>query len=147
MNLSEAMKLGAAMTPKSTCVFFGDDGSTCAMGAACFSVGIGKDDLFLDIRAMHKRFPILDLFVQHPEEPQTRIELSLTVYDLNDNYGWTREKIANWIEMVEVLQSTAAACASTQTKQPAVGVAARGGDVAINDSDRPAVVPISGAAN
>lgn len=67
-------------------------GNTCAVGAACVGAGVT-----LSFPAAELRFPVLTRRVKHPVQEVTSELISILV-SLNDSHGWTRERIADWLE-------------------------------------------------
>jgi hypothetical protein len=111
MKLSEAMRRGSMMGPQIAWKLFGPDDSSCAMGAAFKGVGISSKGTVFDLIGIgYQIFPILQV---HPAPPvplhpcpvdwctaKTDTMWSIIV-DLNNNHGWTREQIADWVETIE----------------------------------------------
>lgn len=58
----------------------------------------GRPSFFHELRAM---FPCLDEQVTHPETGDREYVHSIVI-DLNDEYGWTRHQIADWLEEIPV---------------------------------------------
>jgi len=99
-------------------------GASCALGAA-YEGEFGTPPLVLRDEymppmvdggdgAMHdalgKRFPILNKEVIYPENTDfdgsifggIRSELRSVIISLNDEYGWTRGRIANWLKKLRI---------------------------------------------
>lgn len=97
MKLSDAIRLGAMMKPQAFNVFRNDHG-TCALGAASDAVG----------GVNIKTFPIIDVDsaacpVCHQTwttTPQTSAGGAAIVH-LNDYHRWTREAVADQVEIWE----------------------------------------------
>ena len=54
---------------------------------------------------VNKAFPVLQKMVAHPilrEEPLVRMPLQTVIISLNDQYKWSREQIADWLETLDV---------------------------------------------
>ena len=54
---------------------------------------------------VNKAFPVLQNMVAHPilrEEPLVRMPLQTVIISLNDQYKWSREQIADWLETLDV---------------------------------------------
>ena len=105
MKLSEAIRLGAMMKPKGD-GHFEQAGRTCALGAAMDAVGLldAASDIALNIRDVYgKHFPVLRSLVRHPDSRMGVVQwrLDAVIVDLNDDCGWTREQIADWVEQIE----------------------------------------------
>lgn len=104
MRFSEAIRLGATMKPQTFDRFF-DGVGTCAIGAAYDAIG----DLGLDTEEWADAVARFDS-VACPECGRDRLailELSGTarnvVTHLNDFHRWTRERIADFVELHEPL--------------------------------------------
>ena len=106
MRLSEAIRLGAMLSPQTRGAFFsrrGDAVATCALGAASVATGIGE------LAGMHlsEQWPILDMIVPRDKLPQelrfrhTALSIANAVMALNDSAGWSRNRIADWVEKFE----------------------------------------------
>lgn len=96
MLLSEAIRLGAMLRPQGRLTMFPGDAS-CALGAAMEAVGLRdhclayKRDMGIDNTMLARRtFPILF----------GAIDPIFGIAARNDS-GWTREKIADWVEGIE----------------------------------------------
>lgn len=105
MKLSEAIRLGSMLAPKGVGVLVDVDGHTCALGAACDAVSvrirIGQRGVN---NATFKRWPILRMLVAPPVPDlagRKRVSVSVAIQTLNDQSGWSRERIADWIETLE----------------------------------------------
>lgn len=105
MKLSEAIRLGAMLTPQGIGGYF-DQVGTCALGAASEALGMvpaieetnGRPHVpYNELSAV---YPWLERQVMHPVRGE---ELSgcVVIYTLNDVNCWTREQIADWVESVE----------------------------------------------
>lgn len=90
--LSEAIRLGATLSPQIRGMLSDDDGRTCAIGAALLATGNLKPR---HIRA-NKLFPALGLVVEITPKGKP-ITLAAKVVNLNDRDSWSREQIADWI--------------------------------------------------
>lgn len=116
MKLSEAIRLGAMLKPQGA-----GSGSakphadaTCALGAAIESAGLSYDHDFTSVRerwpfvsAVRLACPLRDErtiyqhgMVCHTFFAQSRQLLDL-IWHLNDAHGWSRERIADWVESIE----------------------------------------------
>jgi hypothetical protein len=116
MKLSEAIRLGSMLKPQLTNALFISGGKSCALGAALDAIGQKVRD-FDGFGAVEAAFPICLIRIKHPNEPRT-YDLDEVIADLNDNHGWTREQIADWVEAIEHAQE--------QPTEPVdVGVAVR----------------------
>ena len=97
MKLSEAIRAGAKLTPqvKGELVF---DGATCALGAAYHAVS-GN----IPIMTMNTEEVVRYLGIDTKKKvwcPVTEHWKTIqdAIIDLNDDYGWSREKIADWLD-------------------------------------------------
>jgi hypothetical protein len=110
MRLSEAIRLGAMMSPQARGHFFqravSDKESviaTCALGAAALAVG---GSIFHFAGPAHSRWPILGVLVPENELPagivaRRSLRLADVIMMLNDKEGWTRTEIADWVDQFE----------------------------------------------
>ena len=95
IKLSEAIALGAMKKPKAIGKLFNGIG-TCAIGAALDAINEPFDICFLP-----KRWdPILRLGVAHPITG-CEVKVRSIIVELNDEYDWTRERIAAWVATIE----------------------------------------------
>lgn len=98
MRLSESIRLGATMRPQ----IFNDlssDKGTCALGAAREALGLTEPCDFLS-----NRFPLLEnVMALCPECSWDLHERTLyaAIIHLNDTHKWTREQIADFVELHE----------------------------------------------
>jgi len=102
-RLSEAIRLGSLLKPQAYGYYFDDVGS-CALGAAADANGIDLinvqyDDWETEVYEFLERiYPwITTLQVQYPHKVGVWEVMSRIIPDLNDKYGWTRERIADWV--------------------------------------------------
>lgn len=105
MRLSDAIRAGAKMKPhgvgSSTVVSTGE--KVCALGAAACGAGIDTISSFAAYNILKNRFPILREEVRcesNPSKCRTG-DVCEVIYHLNDGDGWSRERIADWVEQVE----------------------------------------------
>lgn len=112
MPLSQAIRLGAMMRPQCVGGWMDGDGA-CALSAAAMAVGIEPvmflidQRLIVDYCAIRRRWPVLDLRVPGPVDGFEAPVYEL-IYDLNDYFGWSRERIADWVEQIEQQQEAQA---------------------------------------
>ena len=96
MKLSEAIREGAKLRPQCTSgEYFDLDGTSCAMGAA-FEAETGHTNLSND--RLEHAFPELARPTKKPINYGTSGSLEYAIARLNDEYKWTREQIADWVE-------------------------------------------------
>jgi len=105
LKLSEAIRLGAMLRPQAvgTCFTFSDAGelfSTCALAAGCEAAGWGHTGKEL-FGFLDTHFPIVRECVPHPLIHDNVFCLRAIIIQLNDKCGWSRERIADWVETVE----------------------------------------------
>jgi hypothetical protein len=107
MRLSEAIRLGAMLRPQAKFHFFADGGS-CALGAAFEACGalVFPRSSFMGVEGI-RIFPILTALVEHPITKSIG-SLWLAIVWLNNYDGWTRERIADWVETIEKEMEAAA---------------------------------------
>lgn len=113
LKLSEAIRLGAMLTPQG----FGNDAlsgeARCALGAAAAAAGM---QCIFTLHLLVERWPFLHTEVAYPTSTHRRIRLETTragdllllrsaIWRLNDVSGWTREQIADWVETIEAQQA------------------------------------------
>lgn len=112
-KLSEAIRLGAMLKPQCTGKLMTVSGpeKTCALGAALDSIGAIKrervifqhdDDAIPALRYTEPEdlWPILRTLIIHPVDA-VACDLQSVIISLNDDYLWTREGIADWVETIE----------------------------------------------
>ncbi len=102
MRLSEAIRLGATMKPQCYGYFYrGDERtSSCAIGAACDAIGVHPDNI-----SVMQVWPVTTILngIPCPVPGCTRPGGSWMVTHLNDRHQWTRERIADFVELHEPL--------------------------------------------
>jgi hypothetical protein len=111
MRLSEAIRLGAMISPQARGHFFQQTVSgkesviaTCALGAASLAAGGSS---FPIARPAFHTWPILALTVPAAELPsgiakgRRPLRLADLIILLNDMQGWTRTEIADWVQQFE----------------------------------------------
>jgi hypothetical protein len=115
LTLPEAIREGCKNTEKAIHTYRRTHAGKlecCAMGAAAIAVGL-KQELYMEL--ILGTFPVLNTIVHHEKFPDGLLEhLSRSDFDedgdamalslhaivstLNDDAGWTREQIADWLE-------------------------------------------------
>lgn len=103
MKLSTAIRLGAMLKPQGFGKYLEDE-ATCALGAALDARGVfgthfRESELFPIILILSPGCPICD-------ERSYGGDVGSTIFHLNDDHLWTRERIADWVETVEAAQDT-----------------------------------------
>ena len=126
MRLSEAMRLGATLSPQTWGRLIGGyrpseagtEYSTCALGAAADAAGMLE---LPKIASLHRVWPILNALVAEHElpvgisrRPFSR-RLSQVIFYLNDVERWSRSRIADWIEDYERRHPE---CVATEESRP-----------------------------
>lgn len=101
LKLSTAIRLGCTLREPGLL-----RGQSCALAAAFEAIGrpvcgsvfglIGN----LAIEFFKEDFPILFNFVAHPVTGNLEC-VAICIIGLNDHYGWSRLRIADWIESIE----------------------------------------------
>lgn len=121
MKLSEAIRLGAMDRPQ--CVRVMTDGhAVCAMGSALVALGrldLGNQEPAYDF--LKARFPVLTRVVASPLGGDVRNVISQIIV-LNDDAGWTREAIANWVETIEDAQAPVVGCEDEAAMEPVLAL-------------------------
>ncbi len=102
-KLSDAIKLGSTFRPQCKDTFF-KDGASCAIGAAIEAVGIPPTfDRKLFAKTINERWPEVKEMCFCPEcgeghdSATTSCSVYATIAVLNNEHGWTRERIADWL--------------------------------------------------
>jgi hypothetical protein len=103
LKLSEAIRLGAMLRPQYKGGYFGTVDHTselgsCAMGAALEAAGPGAPI------NLEKTFPLITSYVTFTPSPSigaVRSRLDYIITYLNDDRDWSRERIADWVEVIE----------------------------------------------
>lgn len=124
MKLSEAMRLGAMNGHQISYRLFDEQGGSCALGAVMFSSGAAHsladirklDSIGADPREeIKKLFPILREWPTIVPDGLTRETIGRrykpTLFEviiyLNNECGWSREQISDYIEKLETLEPQA----------------------------------------
>jgi hypothetical protein len=97
VRLSEAIRLGAMMTPQAFRTLLTADGA-CALGAALLAAGAPAER---DLRGAGTLWPWA--FTVSANCPSCRRShlVSGVITHLNDTHRWTREQIARWVSGIE----------------------------------------------
>lgn len=99
MRLSEAIRLGATMKPQVFGLYKSERG-TCAMGAAADA--IGADEYY---QVYFTWLSIITFINQMPcpecGAPFDAARAGMMIVHLNDTHRWTRERIADFVELHE----------------------------------------------
>jgi hypothetical protein len=82
MWFSEAIRLGALWGPQIRGTYVSEQGGSCALGVAIQALGLQPQYGYTELR---RTFPTL------------RQSLVEAIVQRNDNLGWTREQIADWL--------------------------------------------------
>jgi hypothetical protein len=105
VTFGNAVREGATRRPQARYAHLsGLDGGTDAIGAAAEVVGELERLLKTrDYGPLQKRWPVLTLRVKHPLRKEKELALVQSiVHNLNDQYQWTREAIAAFVDGVDV---------------------------------------------
>ena len=103
MKLSEAIRQGAKLRPQSVGRYFETDDqdetvyASCALGAAHEAVSGNTDTLEL-VDHLADEFPELRSFRAQNPMKQWSDHLWVVITNLNDKQGWSRERIADYLE-------------------------------------------------
>lgn len=114
MKLSDAIRLGAMLKPQAACIHSPHaGGSTCGIGAAADAIGaLGRPyDIASDqfaMRAVEERWPAVTKASAECAACGASLYGLLMIQHLNDVHHWTRERIADWVETLELQQAVAA---------------------------------------
>ena len=117
-TFGNAVREGATRRPQARYAHLsGLNGGTDAIGAAADAVG-ALDRLLKtkDYGPLQKRWPVLTLRVKHPLRKETGVVQSI-VHNLNDQYGWTREAIAAFVDGVDVALVLTQAAAESRARK------------------------------
>lgn len=98
MTFADAIRLGAMNRPQAFFRAF-DGVGTCANGAALEAVG-RLPSAYIDVVDV---WAVASLCVTQPVTGHEMMVVS-AVRELNDEYRWTREDIADWVESIERAQ-------------------------------------------
>jgi len=107
LQYSTAIRLGAMVTGQAIGGDFigeGDEVTACAEGAAALAAGCLMSDAAVpcvDFVKLDRAFPVRRHMAFDPITGVESLILNV-VRCLNDRHGWTREKIADWVELEEV---------------------------------------------
>lgn len=97
--LSELIRIGSKVTNQCTRSYAQPDfRATCAVGAAYFAkTGGDWPEMGKDVRG--ELGLVLDDFCVHPLSKKQG-QIFNTITHLNDVHGWSRERIADWLESI-----------------------------------------------
>lgn len=109
MKLSEAIRLGATVSPQHFGSYADGNGGTCALGSAALAIGIDpiRMDISDDESAIDDAFPALGRYSRCPAHgclllnPNAGFPVGVLIPHLNDRHRWTREQIADWVQTIE----------------------------------------------
>lgn len=110
MKLSEAIRLGAKKKPHQLGYLF-LNGATCALGSALDGVGCLKESAWDTPEYVEMYETAESIFPLLTTEAVSPVGLWASnvrgiIEDLNDKQGWTRERIAAWVETIERSQAS-----------------------------------------
>ena len=97
MKLSEAILLGAMMSPQAFRALFRADGA-CALGAALLAVGAPQEPA---LRSVRNRWPWAVTVSANCPRCGRSCPVFGVITHLNDNHRWTRAQIAGWVARIE----------------------------------------------
>ena len=126
MKLAEAIRLGAMSLPQAKGGMY-SKGAACAIGAALYAVGrlIERAGDEGNYDAAYQQWPILTRDFINPATGEDE-ELLWIIASLNDSYGWSRERIADWVETIDRRAEADSARTEQKTASPAVSFAQTG---------------------
>ena len=106
-ELAKAIRLGAARRPQCFGSYFDERGGSCALGAAYDGMyelpRQAREPGEIVPRHLERLFTCLEDVVKRcPEKAEgascrKRLPLGAMIVHLNDDHGWTREQIAEWL--------------------------------------------------
>ena len=101
-ELAKAIRLGSARRPQCFGSYFDERGGSCALGAAYDGMyempRESREPGEIVPRNLERLFHCLeDVVKQCPEVCRKRLPLGAMIVHLNDDHGWTREHIAEWL--------------------------------------------------
>lgn len=112
IRLSTLIRIGADLTEKAIGVYVTKEGNTCAMGAAYYGKnyleegeGLTSQDTLGGIGIFYTEIPT-ELVPDVLEDREFMYGASgeayirEVIYQLNDEHGWTREAVADWLDML-----------------------------------------------
>ena len=116
MRLSEAMRLGSMVVPPIRGPIFDRTGGVicgaCAIGAAMYAAGSEEDRTrwmsYCLVSDAESFWPWTRRRIAHPIRSEDYWDVLGIVIDLFEEYGWSREQIADWVESVEAAQASEA---------------------------------------
>jgi hypothetical protein len=113
MRLSEAIRLGSMLKPQGFAI---DYRTTCAIQAALEAIGkVGTPYAFV-----MDHWPWVSREETNPVSGEVTRVWSI-IRELNDDRGWTREQIADWVESLERAQEQPSDVSAARDADP-VGV-------------------------
>jgi hypothetical protein len=95
MSLPDAIREGSKRRPQTRGSLFGSEGS-CALGAALEGAGLNDHDMGKLVSLYPELILAKDIACPQCEVPLGGLDM--VIIHLNDDEGWSREKIADWIE-------------------------------------------------
>lgn len=106
MKLSTAIRIGSMTTKQIKGAAWDGDNGYCALGAALSAVNVAPKLLEWD-RQVREKFAISEALTMNPADPTSFVQQLIDViWKLNDNAGWTREAIADFVEQVEIKEES-----------------------------------------
>ena len=108
-ELAKAIRLGAARRPQCFGSYFDERGGSCALGAAYDGMyelpRQAREPGEIVPRHLERLFHCLEDIVKRCPEKEAgaevtcrkRLPLGAMIVHLNDDHGWTRERIAEWL--------------------------------------------------
>jgi hypothetical protein len=96
-ELADAMRAGCLLRPRKAVRAYFRGEAACALGAAATGRGVTLPRRNKPA-ALDKVFPILNSKVRDPENRNAKWKLGLLIICLNDERGWSRERIAEWLD-------------------------------------------------
>lgn len=119
MELSEVIRLGALLSPQVRNVLYtidpnGEISGTCVVGAAMHAVGVLATGVRLKANNYILPFHIMGMITYCPVDGcqlsdgayRYRSQIATIMVHLNDAHRWPREMIADWVEQIELAQTT-----------------------------------------
>lgn len=94
-KLSDAIRIGAKAGHQMRHILMDSSLNSCAIGAAFIAIGTNPSDI-PDWAKLNEKFKIQGM-IRHPIK-KLLMTINRVVVSLNNDYEWSRERIADWLE-------------------------------------------------